>query len=152
MVPPEGRPHSLSPHLAMKDARAAIDFYVAAFGATEDFRLVDPADGRVGHAELTFGSTKLFLCDEYPEFGAVGPDTLGGSPVQMHLNVTDADAFVALATAQGAIVLRPVKDQFHGHRSGLLADPFGYRWFVDAKTENLTAEETQQRWSESTAL
>jgi PhnB protein len=70
----------------------------------------------------------------------------------MHLNVANADAFVALATAHGATLLRPVKDQFHGHRSGLLADPFGYRWFVDAKAEDLSAVETQRRWSESTAL
>ncbi|MGK6356271.1 VOC family protein [Sphingomonas sp. DT-207] len=148
----EQLPHSLSAHLALKDARAAIDFYVAAFGATEDFRLEDPVDGRIGHAELTFGTSRLFLCDEYPEFGAVSPDTLGGSPVQMHLNVDDADAFVAAATAQGAIVLRPVKDQFYGHRSGLLADPFGYHWFIDAKVEDLTVAETQRRWSESTAI
>jgi uncharacterized glyoxalase superfamily protein PhnB len=149
---PEGGPHSLSPHLALKDARAAIDFYVAAFGATEDFRLEDPVDSRIGHAELTFGATKLFLCDEYPEFGAIGPDTLGGSPVQLHLNVADADAFVAVAAAHGATVLRPVKDQFHGHRSGLLADPFGYRWFIDARIEELSVAETQQRWSDSTSL
>lgn len=149
---PEGGPHSLSPHLALKDARAAIDFYVAAFGATEDFRLEDPVDSRIGHAELKFGATKLFLCDEYPEFGAIGPDTLGGSPVQLHLNVADADAFVAVAAAHGATVLRPVKDQFHGHRSGLLADPFGYRWFIDARIEELSVAETQQRWSDSTSI
>jgi PhnB protein len=143
--------HSLSPHLAVKDARTALDFYVTAFGATEDFRLEDPSDGRIGHAELTFGSSKLFLCDEYPEFGAVSPDRLGGSPVQMHVNVADADAFVKVAVSHGATVLRPVKDQFYGHRSGLLADPFGYHWFVDQATDSVTAEEMQRRWSNSTA-
>ncbi len=141
---------SMSPHLAVENARAAIEFYTAAFGAKEDFRLVDPGDGRIGHAELSFGETRLFICDPYPEFGAVSPDALGGSPVQMHLNVEDADAFVAQAVAQGAVLLRPVKDQFHGHRSGLLADPFGYRWFIDARIENLRADEVQHRWSAST--
>lgn len=141
---------SMSPHLAVENARAAIDFYVAAFGATEDFRLVDPGDGRIGHAELSFGGTKVFICDPYPDFGAVSPDTLGGSPVQMHLNVDDADAFSAQAVAQGAVLLRPVQDQFHGHRSGLLADPFGYRWFIDARTETIGADEVQKRWSAST--
>ncbi|MGY4399046.1 PhnB protein [Sphingomonas sp. UYAg733] len=148
----QSSPTSLSPHLAMKDARAAIDFYIAAFGATEDFRLVDPVDDRIGHAELSFGATRLFLCDEYAEFGSVGPDTLGGSPVQLHLNVSDADAFAAIAVAHGATVLRPVKDQFHGHRSGLLADPFGYRWFIDAKIEDVPPDTLQQRWSASTDI
>jgi len=142
-------PRSVAAHLAIKDASSAIEFYVSVFGADEDFRLVDPLDGRIGHAELSFGNTKLFLCDEYPDFGAVSPDTLGGSPVQFHVEVADADAFVAAAAERGAVVLRPVTEQFYGYRSGLLADPFGYRWFVDSKVEELTADEMQQRWSAS---
>lgn len=152
MPSPDNKPQSLSPHLALKDARAAIDFYVTVFGASEDFRLEDPVDGRIGHAELSFGATKLFLSDEYPDFGAVSPDTLGGSPVQMHLEVADADGFFANAIAHGATVLRPVKQEFHGHRSGQLADPFGYRWFIDEKVEEVSAGEMQQRWSDSTSI
>ncbi len=140
-------PQQLCPYLAVKGAQAAIDFYVQAFGATVDFTLIDPSDGRIGHAELLFGPTRLFIADEYPDFGAVGPDTLGGSPVKFYLDVADADAFVAHAVAHGATVLRPVKLAFHGERSGLLADPFGYSWFIATKAEEVSAAEAQRRWN-----
>ena len=88
----------------------------------------------------------MFLADEYPDFGAVGPDTLGGSPIKLHLDVDDADAFVARAAREGATVLRAVKLEFHGHRNGLLADPFGYSWFVGSKAEDVSPQEMQRRW------
>ncbi|RYF96569.1 MAG: VOC family protein [Caulobacteraceae bacterium] len=140
-------PASLSPYLVVRGAQAAIDFYVQALGARLDFKLIDPADGRIGHAELLFGATRLFIADEYPDFGAVGPETIGGSPVKLHLDVADADAFVANAVRHGATVLRAVKLEFHGHRSGLIADPFGYSWFVASKAEDVGAEEMQRRWN-----
>jgi len=140
-------PLSLCPYLAVKGAQAAIDFYVEALGATVDFKLVDPSDGRIGHAELLFGTTRVFIADEYPDFGAVGPETLGGSPVKFHLDVADADAFVAHAVLHGATALRGVKLEFHGSRTGLLADPFGYSWFVASKAEEVSAEEMQRRWN-----
>jgi PhnB protein len=139
-------PHSLCPYLAVKGAQAAIDFYVRALGATVDFRLIDPSDGRIGHAELLFGVTRVYIADEYPDFGAVGPETLGGSPVKFHLNVADADAFVANAVRHGATSLRAVKLEFHGDRTGLIADPFGYSWFIASKAEDVSAEEMQRRW------
>ena len=139
-------PHRLCPYLIVKGAQAAIDFYVQALGATVDFKLIDPSDGRIGHAELLFGSTRIFIADEYPDFGAVGPETIGGSPVKFHLDVADADAFVANAVQHGATVLRAVKLEFHGDRSGLLADPFGYSWFIASKAEEVSAEEMQRRW------
>lgn len=140
-------PHSLCPYLAVKGAQAAIDFYVQALGATVDFKLIDPSDGRIGHAELLFGSSRVYIADEYPDFGAVGPDTLGGSPVKFHLKVADADAFVEHAVQHGATALRAVKLEFHGDRTGLIADPFGYSWFVASKAEQVSAEEMQRRWN-----
>jgi PhnB protein len=140
------RPQQLCPYLIVKGAQAAIDFYVRAFGATLDFKLIDPGDGRIGHAELHFGATRLFLADEYPDFGAVGPDAIGGSPVKLHLDVADADAFVAQAVREGASVLRAVRLEFYGHRNGLLADPFGYSWFVSSRVEDVSPAEMQQRW------
>lgn len=125
-----------------------MDFYTKAFGASVDFKLVDPSDGRIGHAELRFGATRLFLADEYPDFGAVSPETLGGSPVKLHLDVADADAFVAHAVRHGATVLRPVKLEFHGHRIGLVADPFGYNWFIASQQDKLTEAQMQARWSD----
>jgi PhnB protein len=139
-------PQQLCPYLVVKGALAAIDFYVRAFGATLDFKLVDPADGRIGHAELRFGATRLFLADEYPDFGAIGPDALGGSPVKLHLDVADADAFVSQAMREGATVLRALKLEFHGHRTALLADPFGYSWFISSQVEDLSPAEMQRRW------
>jgi PhnB protein len=146
MPAPLTSPDSLCPYLAVKGAQAAIDFYVQALGATVDFRLRDPSDGRIGHAELLFGTTRVFIADEYPDFGAVGPETIGGSPVKFHLNVANADAFVANATQHGATVLRAVKLEFHGNRTGLIADPFGYSWFIASKAEEVSAEEMQRRW------
>jgi PhnB protein len=140
-------PRSLCPYLAVKGAQAAIDFYVEALGASVDFKLVDPSDGRIGHAEMLFGTSRVFIADEYPDFGAVGPETLGGSPVKFHLDVADADAFVAHAVAHGATSLRAVKLEFYGNRTGLLADPFGYSWFVSSKVEEVSGDEMQRRWN-----
>jgi PhnB protein len=133
-------PRSLCPYLAVKGAQAAIDFYVEALGASVDFKLVDPSDGRIGHAELLFGTTRVFIADEYPDFG--------GSPVKFHLDVADADAFVAHAVRHGATTLRAVKLEFYGNRTGLLADPFGYSWFVSSKSEDVSADEMQRRWND----
>jgi len=140
-------PQQLCPYIVVKGAKDAIDFYVKAFGAVVDFTLIDPTDGRVGHAELVFGQTHLFIADEYPDFGAVGPDSIGGSPVKLHLVVDDADAFVAHAVSCGATILRPVKLEFYGDRSGLLADPFGYSWFIASKVEDVSPTEMQRRWN-----
>lgn len=147
MTPVSMSPQQLCPYLSVKGAQAAMDFYVQAFGAVVDFKLIDPSDGRIGHAELRFGSTRLFIADEYADFGAVGPETLGGSPVKFHLEVADADAFVAHAVRHGATVLRAVKLEFYGDRSGLLSDPFGYSWFVASKAEDVSPEEAQRRWN-----
>ena len=146
MTDPAIAPRQLCPYLVVKGAHDAIDFYVRAFGATVDFSLVDPSDGRIGHAELRFGTTRLFLADEYPDFGAVGPDRLGGSPVKLHLDVDDAAAFTARAVREGATLLRALKLEFHGHRTALLADPFGYAWFVASREEDVSPQEMQRRW------
>jgi PhnB protein len=137
----------LCPYLIVKGAQEAINFYTKAFGAILDFSLLDPADGRIGHAELRFGQTRLFIADEYPDFGAMGPETIGGSPIKLHLDVDDADDLMARAVAAGATCLRPVKLEFHGHRTGLLLDPFGYSWFVANKAEEVSPEEMQRRWA-----
>jgi PhnB protein len=137
----------LSPYLSVRGALAAIDFYVKAFGATLDFKLIDPSDGRVGHSELRFGKSTVFLSDEYPDFGAISPDTLGGTTVKMQLEVDDADAFVKHATSHGATLLRPLKQEFYGYRSALLGDPFGYSWFVQSKVEEVSPTEMQKRWN-----
>jgi PhnB protein len=141
---PEGH-HTVTPYLICKDAAKAIDFCKRAFGAAELFRMAKP-DGRIGHAELRIGDSVIMLADEAPEMGARGPQSLGGTPVLMHLYVEDADAVVASAVAAGATLLRPVADQFYGDRSGGVTDPFGHVWYVATHKEDLSAEQLQERF------
>jgi PhnB protein len=143
-----GKVQSMCPYLIVRGGAAAIDFYVLAFGAEEIFRLTDPGDNRIGHAELAIGGQRFFLADEYPDFGAISPDRLGGTTVKFHLEVEDVDGFVEHAVASGAELLRAPKKEFHGYRSALLSDPFGYGWFAMNKVEDVSAEEMQRRWAE----
>ena len=140
----------VSAYFTVKNAAAAIDFYRAAFGAEEIFRLTDPLDGRVGHAELRIGQTLMMLSDEYPDFDALSPDTIGGSPVTFHLATTSTDQMLARATTAGAVVLRPATDQSYRQRVAMILDPFGHRWMLSETIENLPPKDMQQRWEEAT--
>jgi len=135
----------LTPHLVVDGAAAAIDFYVAVFGARESLRLSEPG-GKVGHAELLIGTSRLMLADEYPDFGARGPAAIGGTPVGLHLYVADVDASIRRAEAHGATVLRPAQDEFYGDRSGVIVDPFGHRWHLATRGETIAPDELQRRW------
>ena len=136
---------TVSAYFIVKDAGSALDFYARAFGAEELNRLTDPS-GRIGHAEIRIGSTVMMLADEHPDFGALSPATIGGSPVTFHVEVEDADVAVERALAAGAALLRPLQDQFHGARSGMVADPFGYKWFLSHQIEAIGSEEMQRRY------
>ena len=138
--------HTLQAHMTVHDAKAAIAFYAKAFGATERFRLSEPS-GRIGHAEIQIGDSVLMLNDEYPDFGAKSPAATGGSPVAFHIRVEDADKAVDRAVKAGATLVRPVQDQFYGARSGMVACPFGYRWFLAATKEVVSPQEMQKRWT-----
>ncbi len=122
----------------------AIEFYVNAFGAVERDRMQDPS-GKIHHAEITIGDSCMMLADEHPESGALAPETIGGSPVGLHLYVEDVDAVVAKAVAAGATLTRPVADQFYGDRVGGITDPFGHRWFIATHKEDLSMDEIRQR-------
>lgn len=135
----------LTPYLVVRDAPRALDFYSRAFGATEAFRLTDPA-GKIGHAHMTIGDSAFMLADEHPEWGALSPITIGGSPITLHLEVADADAAAARAVEAGATLLRPVEDQFHGNRSGMVADPYGHKWSLSQHTEDVSPQEMQRRY------
>jgi PhnB protein len=137
----------LSPYIAVRGAAKAIDFYKKAFGAEELFRLVDPASGKIGHAELRIGKGLLMVSDEYPDFGALSPDSLGGSSTKLHIDVDDAEKVFKSAEAAGATVLRKLELQFHGCKQGLVADPFGYSWFISQKMEAVSPAEMQERWN-----
>jgi PhnB protein len=133
------------PYLCCKDAARAIEFYKQAFGATEVMRLAEPS-GRIGHAEIKIGTALLMLADEYPEMDVRSPQSLGGSPVTIHLYVDDVDALADRAVGAGAKLLRPVADQFYGDRSGRLSDPFGHVWIISTHTEDVAPEEMQRRY------
>jgi PhnB protein len=134
----------LTPYLAVKDAAAAIEFYTRGLGATEEFRMTGD-DGRIGHAEIHIGDDVVYLADEFPEMAVVSPQTLGGTPVTLHLNVADVDATFAQAVAAGATSLREPADQFYGDRNATILDPFGHRWMLSTRIEEMTAEEMERR-------
>ena len=115
-----------------------------AFGATEKMRLAMP-DGRIGHAEIEVEGGTIMIADEFPEMGFAGPQSLGGSPVTVHLYVADVDALAARSVAAGAKVLRPVADQFYGDRSCRIEDPFGHLWMLATPKEDVSPQEMQRR-------
>jgi PhnB protein len=136
--------HSVTPYLCIDGAAKAIEFYKNAFGAKEVFRMGAP-DGKVGHAELEIGGSRIMLADEYPDWDFRSPRAFGGSPVSIHLYVEDVDTVYNRAIAAGAKAKRPVVDQFYGDRSGSFEDPFGHVWHVATHTEDLTEEEIGRR-------
>jgi len=142
--------HSVTPHLVTKGAPEAIEFYKKAFGATEVCRMPMPGeDGqmKVGHAELQLGDSKLFLADEFPGYGSVGPN--GSSPVTIHLYVEDVDATFKQAVDAGAKEVMPPADMFWGDRYGKLVDPFGHHWSIATHQEDPTPEQMQERMAEA---
>ena len=125
---PEGF-HTVTPHLVIKDAAGAIQFYKKAFGAEEIFSMPGP-DGKLMHAEIKIGDCRLMIGEECPEYGIKGPKNLGGSSVTIHLYVSDVDAAFARATKAGATPTMPIEDMFWGDRYGKLTDPYGHAWSI----------------------
>ncbi len=140
---PEGY-NNVMPYLIVNGAAKAIDFYKKIFGAKEIMRMADP-QGRVGHAELQIGDTRVCLADEFPQMGARGPETVGGSPVHLFTYVPDVDGTVKQALAAGAKLEREVADQFYGDRMGGIKDPFGHLWYIATHKEDVSPEEMKRR-------
>jgi uncharacterized glyoxalase superfamily protein PhnB len=138
--------HEVFPYLCVHSTAEAIDFYTRAFDAKEVFRLTEPS-GRVGHAEIKIGPATLMLADEFPEHGIRGPRSLGGTSFSIHLHVDDVDKAFEQAVSAGALVIRPLKDQFYGERSGRLRDPFGHEWLLGSHLETVTPDEMQRRYT-----
>ena len=140
--PPLPAISALYPRLVVADASAAIDFYVAALGANEVSRFTDEA-GKIVHAEIRIGGATVAVKDE--GYGDPAPTTLGGSPVIMALDTTDADAIGERLVRAGATVIYPISDWSYGQRGGRFADPYGHLWMVSQQIEDLTPEEIQRR-------
>ena len=140
---PEGY-HTVTPHLAVDDATAAIEFYKRAFGATERSRMPSP-DGKIAHAELEIGDSLIMLADPFPQAQTKPPKELGGTTGGVFLYVEDVDAAFQQATDAGATVTMAPEDMFWGDRFGSLMDPFGHHWSLATHKEDLSEEEIAER-------
>jgi uncharacterized glyoxalase superfamily protein PhnB len=145
--------HTITPQLVVIGVAAAIEWYTRALGANELLRNLGPDGVSIMHAELLLGDSRFFVVDEFPN-GTRSPRSLGGTGVTLHLYVEDVDALFARAVAAGAEVVMPVDDQFWGDRYGILADPFGHRWSVASRIEDLSPKMLQARaatWAKENA-
>jgi PhnB protein len=142
--------HTITPYFSVQGGAAAIEFYKKAFGAEEIYRF-DMPDGRLGHAELQIGDSRLMLADEMPEVPeaiARSPKALGGTSFGLSLYVEDVDGRFERAVAAGAKVRRPVTNQFYGDRSGTVEDPFGHIWTLASRVEEVSLDEMKRRMAE----
>jgi PhnB protein len=136
--------NSVTAYLSCRGAAAAIDFYRKAFGAREIMRMPGP-EGKLGHAEVQIGDSRVMLSDEHPTMDFLGPQSRGGTSVHLHIYVKDCDAVIRRAAEAGAKVLREPQDQFYGDRSGSIEDPFGHVWHLATHKEDLSPGEIRKR-------
>jgi PhnB protein len=140
---PEGM-HTITPHIVLRNAAQAIDFYKKAFGAEELGRSLTP-DGKIMHAMIRIGDSLLMMNDEFPNMGCSSAETLGGTNITLHIQTEDVDSLFDRAVKAGAKATMPVADQFWGDRYGQVTDPFGQRWSLATRVEQLTPEEVEER-------
>jgi PhnB protein len=140
---PEGY-HSLTPYLAVEDADKAIEFYKDAFGAQELLRMPGP-DGKIAHAELEIGDSKLMLSDPFPQSNVKPPSERGGPTASIFMYVEDVDAIFEQGQRAGAKVVSELEDMFWGDRFGTLSDPFGHVWSIATHKEDLSEKEMAER-------
>lgn len=136
--------HTLTPYLALSDAAKAIEFYKAALGATELYRLPMP-NGKIAHAELQIGDSRFMLSDEMPERGSKSAKGYGGTPVGLCIYTENVESLASRFVKAGGKVLRPLENQFYGDRSGQFEDPEGYKWTLAQHIEDVSPEEMQRR-------
>jgi PhnB protein len=134
----------LTPHLVVRNAKEAADWYGDVFGAEIGTKISAP-DGRYMQIELRLGDGRVMIADEFPEFGAISPQTLGGTYCALTLKVDDVDSYWARALAAGATEFQPLQDAFWGERHGQIIDPFGHRWGLAQHLEDVSPDEVQRR-------
>jgi PhnB protein len=145
---PEGY-STVTPYLIVSGAANAIDFYTRVFNAKELMRFGGP-DGKVGHAELQIGDSRIMLADEHPQMGYRSPKALGGSATSIMLYVDDVDRVFKRAVDAGSKTQQELKNQFYGDRSGTVIDPFGHVWTIATHVEDVSPEEMQRRMEAQT--
>jgi PhnB protein len=141
---------TVTPYLVVRNGAQAIDFYKKALGAKELMRM-PMEDGRVAHAELQIGDSRVMLGDEQPERGASAPQTVGGSSVHIFLYLKDVDGAFARAIAAGATAEMPPTDMFWGDRYAKLSDPYGHKWNMATHVEDVSPKEMGRRAAEAAA-
>jgi PhnB protein len=139
---PEGC-HMLQPYMMFRECAKAMEFYKAAFGAREVMRMADP-DGRVQHAEMQIGDSRIMMADEAPQMEAYSIEHYSGSPVTLMMYVEDCDAVYAKAMTAGGTSLREPADQPYGDRMAGIRDPFGYKWWIGTHIKDMTAAEMEE--------
>jgi len=140
----------VTPYLAIDGAAQALEFYKKAFGALELTRQATP-DGKIIHAQVKIGDSIVMISDVFPGTESKSPDTLGGSPVTIHIYSKDADRLWQSALSAGARVITPIDNQFWGERYGQLADPFGHRWSIAMRVK-MSREEMDAKQKEAMAM
>ena len=133
--------HTITPTIFVKGAAQAIDFYKQAFGAEEVCRHTTPDGSKIVHGELKIGDSPLFICDEFPEWGALSPETLNGNSGAFYLYVENSDESFSRAVNAGATVIRAVEDTFWGDRVGAVGDPYGHKWNFSTHVRDVSPEE-----------
>jgi PhnB protein len=142
--------HTLTPHLTVRDADKALEFYKNALGA-EVLHVARMPDGKVMHAGLRIGDSMLMLNEEFPEYGGLSPLSVGGTGVTIHIYTENVDEAFNRAVSAGANVAMPVMDQFWGDRYGLVTDPFGHKWSIATHSKDMSPEEMQRAMDEAMA-
>jgi PhnB protein len=142
---------SVSPVLTVGDGASAIDFYVKAFDAEELGRVPGPDGKKLYHAALRINGSLVMLNDDFPEMSdgkSMTPEALGGTPITIHLTVSDVDAKFQKAVDAGATVLMPLEDAFWGDRYGVVRDPFGHHWSMGQPVREVTDAEIAEAVSQ----
>jgi PhnB protein len=142
--------NTVTPYLVIKGAAQAIEYYKKVFGATEVVRMNSP-DGKVGHAELKIGDSRIMLAEENPSMGQghTSATSIGASPVSLYVYLPNVDDVVKRATAEGAKILKPIQDQFYGDRNGFIQDPFGHLWGIATHVEDVSPKDMEERMKKS---
>jgi PhnB protein len=131
---------SLTPHLVVRDAGQAAEWYGRALGAVERSRIPLPG-GRLMSVELAFGDAPVMIADEFPDAGILSPLSIGGTATVLHLVTADVDALWQRALDAGAEVHHPLQNAFWGERHGQVIDPFGHRWGLAQRIRDVPHDE-----------
>jgi PhnB protein len=140
--------HTVTPHIVVRDAARASQWYQEALGAEEGSRIPVPG-GKLMSVELRFGDSTVMVADEFPEMGVLSPQSVGGTYGALHLTTADVDVLWERAVEAGAEVHQPLQDQFWGERQGQIIDPFGHRWGLAQHVRDVPPDEVARAAAEA---